>query len=392
MNRERERELLRRLADPNAKPPGPLGERSARNPASAYTCPERFERERRALFRRLPNLVGLSAECAQPGDFVTADLGGVPVVVVRQHDRSLRAFVNACRHRAATLLEGCGSLTRAIACPYHGWTYELDGRLRQRPGAEAGFDDVAKQSLSLHVVSVSEAHGLIFARAEGEGAIGVDAALHGAEAELAAYGLESYRHIETRSAEQPFNWKLVIDTFTEAYHIPWLHKATIAPDYFFDRWLFDAYGPHGRFIGVRKSVASELERADASERRLLPHATTQYLLLPNAVLCHQIDHVELWRVTPLAADRTRVATSVFAPSEPKSEKERAYWVKNLDVLLRVTSSEDFPLMARIQQNLMSGAVPDVVYGKMEPALVHFHASVDAALARDATRAAQEIRA
>jgi phenylpropionate dioxygenase-like ring-hydroxylating dioxygenase large terminal subunit len=380
MDRERERELLARLADPAAARPGPLGPHSVRNPASAYASAERFARERELLFRRLPNLVGLSAECAAAGDYLTADLGGVPIAVIRQSDGSLRGFVNACRHRAATLLAGSGKLSRGISCPYHGWTYELDGRLRQRPGAEAGFDDLPKEAFGLHPVSVREAHGLIFARAAGEEPFAVDAALHGAQAELAAYGLGRYCAIETRTAELPINWKLVVDTFTEPYHIPWLHKATIAPHYYFDRWIFDAYGPHGRFIGVRKSVAAELEKADADERRLLPHATTQYLLLPNAVLCHQIDHVELWRLTPLAVDRTRVATSLFAPRPPENERERAYWVKNLDVLLGVTNSEDFPAMARIQQNLSSGAVPEVVYGKMEPALVHFHASVDAALA------------
>jgi len=384
MNREREAELLARLADPAAERPGPLGTHSMRNSASAYACAERFARERAALFRRRPNLLGLSSECARPGDFLSADLGGVPVVAVRQSDGSLRAFVNACRHRAARLVDGCGAFPRAaISCPYHGWMYELDGRLRARPGAEPGFDDVSKAELSLHTVAVHEAHGLIFARADGAAPFDVDGALHGAQQELGAYGLADYCHIETRTQEVAFNWKLVIDTFTEPYHIPWLHKSSIAPHYYFDRWVFDAYGPHGRFIGVRKSVAAELEKPPGEERRLLPHGTTQYLLMPNAVLCHQIDHVELWRVTPLAVDRTRVATSVFAPRVPESEKERSYWVKNLDVLLGVTNAEDFPAMARIQQNLASGAVPEVVYGKMEPALVHFHESVNAALADDA---------
>jgi phenylpropionate dioxygenase-like ring-hydroxylating dioxygenase large terminal subunit len=239
---------------------------------------------------------------------------------------------------------------------------------------------VPREGLSLHPIEVREAHGLIFARARGAQPFTVDQALHGAETELSAYGLAGYAPIETRTFEVPINWKLVIDTFTEPYHIPWLHKTTIAPHYYFDRWIYDAYGPHGRFIGVRKSVAAELDKPADEAPRLLPHATTQYLLLPNAVLCHQIDHVELWRLAPLAVDRTRVSTSLFAPAEPKSEKERAYWIKNLDVLLQVTQSEDFPAMARIQRNLASGAVPEVVYGRMEPALVHFHEAVDAALA------------
>lgn len=379
MDRERERELLRRLADPAAPLPGPLGAQSRRNPASAYTCPQRFERERERLFRRLPCLVALSAELAEPGDYLCASLGGVPLLLLRQPDGGLRGFVNACRHRGATLLEGCGRVERAIVCPYHGWTYAPDGALRARPGAEPGFDDLPARDFPLHPVAVGEAHGLVFARARGGAPVDVDAALAGAGRELAAYGLGSYRHVETRTQELPINWKLVIDTFTEPYHIAWLHRRTIAPHYFSDRWIFDAYGPHSRFIGVRRSVSAELEKPEA-ERRLLPHATTQYLLLPGVVLCHQIDHIELWRLTPLAADRTRVATSVFAPREPASEKERAYWVHNLDVLLGVTNAEDFPMMARIQQNLASGALPELVYGRMEPALAHFHDAVDAALA------------
>jgi phenylpropionate dioxygenase-like ring-hydroxylating dioxygenase large terminal subunit len=379
MTPERQRELLARLEAPGAERPGPLGARSVRNAASAYTDPVRFQRELERLFRGRPLLVGLSAECPRPGDFLTANLGGVPAVVVRQADGTLRGFVNACRHRAATLVEGCGHAGRALACPYHGWTYDLDGSLRLRPGAEPGFADVERESLSLHPLAVGEGHGLVFARAAPGPAISADAALCGAEQELAHHDLARWAPIETRTFEVPINWKLVIDTFTEPYHIPWLHKASIAPHYWFDRWIFDAYGPHGRFIGLRKSLEAELEKP-AGERALLPHATTQYLYLPNAVLVHQIDHFELWRLQPLAVDRTRVSTSVIAPREPASERERAYFVKNLDVLLGVTNAEDFPMMARIQQNLASGAVPEVVYGRMEPALVHFHESIAAALA------------
>lgn len=379
MNRARELELLARLDPATAPRPGPLGERSVRNPASAYTDPERFERERAVLFRGWPSLVGLSAECPEPGDYLTADLGGVPVVAVRQRDGSLRAFVNACRHRAATLLRGQGCTRRSIVCPYHGWTYGLDGRLLARPRAEPGFDDVPRRELPLRPVAVAEAHGLVFARAGGAEPFGVEAALHGAEEELAGYGFERYCPIESRTQELPFNWKLVLDTFTEPYHIPWLHRSSIAPDYIADQWILDHYGPHSRLIGLRTSVRAELEKPDEADRRLLPHGTTQYLLLPNAVLVHQIDHLELWRLTPLAVDRTRATTSVLAPRAPASEKERAYWVKNLDALLAVTDSEDFPAMARVQANLASGAVPELVYGRMEPALVHLHRAIDAAL-------------
>ncbi|MGE0667437.1 MAG: aromatic ring-hydroxylating dioxygenase subunit alpha [Sphingomonadales bacterium] len=374
MNRQREIELLERLRTAGA--PGPLGAASLCNPAAAYTCPERFERERRALFRGTPNLVGLSAECPAPGDYVTGDLGGIPIVVVRGGDGLLRGFVNACRHRGARLLDGAGRAAAAISCPYHGWRYRTDGTLQRRPGAEPGFDDVPRGRLSLLPVEVGERHGLIFASAAG--GFDVDEALAGAQEELAAYGIGGYCHMETREQEVPFNWKLAMDTFTEPYHIAWLHKASISPHYYWDRWIFDAYGPHGRLIGVRRTVDQEFARPE-SDRRLLPHGTTQYLLLPNAVLCHQIDHIELWRFFPLSVDRTRVTTALFAPRPPETEKQRVYWRRNLDVLLQVTNSEDFPMMARIQQNLASGALPEVVYGRMEPALAHFHRAVNETL-------------
>jgi len=376
----RQVELLRRLADPAAPRPGPLGARSLRSAASRYTCPRRFARERRVLFRERPLLVGLSCELREPGDFLTAELGDVPIAVVRQEDGSLRAFVNACRHRGTTLLEGCGRARQSIACPYHGWTYRLDGSLRGIPGAEAGFDDLERATLGLHEVAAAEAYGLVFARASAGAAFRVDDVLCGAEDELADYDFARYHLFETRTQELPFNWKLVVDTFTETYHIPWLHQATIGADYFADRWIHDTYGPHSRYIGLHKSVLDELAKPCEDDWRLLPHATTQYLLLPSAILVHQFDHVELWRITPVAADRTRVATSLFSPEPPRDEKAAGYWRKNLDALLHVTGTEDFPTMARIQRNLASGALPEVVYGRMEPALVHFHEAVDAALA------------
>ena len=148
-----------------------------------------------------------------------------------------------------------------------------------------------------------------------------------------------------------------------------------------DQWIFDAYGPHPRFIGVRRGVDVEFTKENEDEWSLLPYGTIQYLLQPNAILTHQMDHLELWRLAPLAADRTVVVTSVFGPGPaPLSEKAHRYFVKNLDILLGVTNSEDFPAQCRIHQNLSSGGMPEVVYGKMEPALVHYHTALNKLLA------------
>lgn len=379
MRQERQAELLDRLVGVDTELPWNYAPSSMRNPASAYTDPARFADELRVLFRERPQFVGLTGECAAPGSFLTATLGNVPVAVVRQTDGSLRAMVNVCRHRGATLLEGRGNGgMRRIVCPYHGWTYDTAGRLLQRPAAGPGFDDLTV-TCDLHARAVAEKHGLIFVHPTSADPFDVDAQLHGAQDELADYGLAGYVHVETRVNQWKMNWKLVLDTFTEAYHIRWLHRNTIAPHFLCDL-IFDAFGPNPRTIGLRRSVVDQLRDTPRSQWTLLPHSTTQYFLVPGAMIAYQLDHIEIWRLTPVDVGTVRVATSLFAPQPPADEKALRHWTRNLDILLKVTESEDFPQMERIQKNLESGALPELVYGRIEPALVHMHRSINEALA------------
>jgi phenylpropionate dioxygenase-like ring-hydroxylating dioxygenase large terminal subunit len=375
MHATRQLALLRRfMAFKNGALPD-HAEASRRNPAAVYTDPARFERELAHLFHARPLPIGLSCECSQPGSYLTTHLGSAPVAVVRQPDGSLRGFVNACRHRGAPVLSGRGAGLASIMCPYHAWTYGLDGVLKTRP-LEWGFDDMPKTSCSLHSVAVAEKYGLVFAQARPSPAIDVDRLLEGMQSEIAEYGFERYTHFETRSREWSFNWKLVIDTFTEPYHIPALHHRSIAGDYDFRNSIWDGFGLSQRTVNFRTSIEKEIAEKPQAERRLLPHTTIEYFLLPNAVLTHQMDHAELWRAEPIGVGRTLVSTSLYAPEPPRTEAAKTHWKKNLDLLLQVTETEDFPMMEQIYRALTSGAVPELIYGKLEPALVHYHQSLD----------------
>jgi phenylpropionate dioxygenase-like ring-hydroxylating dioxygenase large terminal subunit len=375
MNHDRQLALLERYLElRNGKLPD-HGERSIRNPASAYADAERFTRELKVLFRGRPLPVGLSCECREPGSYLASRLGDLPVALVRQADGSLRGFVNACRHRGAPVLSGRGEALRSIACPYHAWNYRLDGTLRARP-LDWGFDDIEKSDCSLLPISVAEKYGLIFARADASAPISVDDLLEGMQDEIAEYGLEAYTHFETRSREWSFNWKLVIDTFTEAYHIPALHRRSIGPDYDFRNMLWDVFGLGQRTITFRNSIEKEMAEKPAAQRTLLPHTTIEYFLLPNVVLTHQLDHLEFWRAIPIDVDRTLVTTSLYAPAPPVTESAKRHWKKNLDILLKITETEDFPVMADIHRALASGALKEVIYGKLEPALIHYHQSLN----------------
>ena len=171
------------------------------------------------------------------------------------------------------------------------------------------------------------------------------------------------------------NWKLLLDTFCESYHIRTLHRSSLAPTFDSTCTLFESFGTHFLNVGFRKSVSDEFDKP-SGDKALLPYATAQYFLLPNAMLCYQVDHVELWRLEPVDVRTTRVTTSVFAMDGPVDERTDRYLRKNLDLLLDVTGGEDFPLMERIQRNLDSGALPEIVYGRNEAALVHFHSTLD----------------
>ena len=380
MRHERQVELLRRLKGREPLTAWPLADQCMRNPAAAYVDPVRFAEELRVLFRRRPLLLALSCECARPGARMTASLGGVPVVIVRQADGALKGFVNACRHRGAPVASEGDPARPQITCPYHGWVYDLDGSLLARPYAEEAFADAPKADCGLTPIQVAEGHGLIFAQAEGGEGMTADSALAGAQSELADYGLQDLVLVEARETTWDFNWKLILDTFTESYHIRALHKNSIAATYLAEVSICDMYGPHPRMIGLLKSVFDEIAKPNEADWNLLPHATAQYIFMPSGLICHQRDHIELWRVTPISVDKTLVRTSLYAAEAPTSDKARAYWKRNLDLLLQVTGTEDFPLMQQIHAALASGAVKALIYGRNEPGLIHLHASINAALA------------
>lgn len=376
MRHERQVELLARVAAAGDHLRGLQAPASVVSPARAYTDPARFERERQALFRDGPVYFGLSCELAEPGAFRAETFGGIPLAVVRQPDGGLRALVNICPHRGAPVVEPASTgTTRSFTCPYHGWVFGTDGTLKGRPLSAGAFDDVT-HDCDLRSVAVAEGHGMIFVRPGGAEPIDVDGFLSGAERDLGDFGLGSYVHIETRTHTWRMNWKLALDTFTESYHIRTLHRDSLLPRFNADCVVFDAFGRHCVSIGLRADVLDET-RKPVDDWSLLPYGTIQYFLIPNGLVVHQLDHVETWRFEPLDVSHTRLTTSIFAPTRPETDKALNYWVKNLDLLLKVTGSEDFPVMEQIQANLESGALEHLVFGRNEPPLIHYHRAVDA---------------
>ena len=380
MKRETQLELARLLQAHVKNGTTALAPDVFRNPVAAYSDAARAQLERDRLFRAQPLFMGLSCRLPDPGDYLAEEIAGVPVLLVRGSDRVLRAFANICRHRGAPVASGCGH-ARVFACPYHGWTYGLDGRLAGIPEA-AAFPGVDKSSHGLAPLPAGEKHGMIFVRLAPDGPPEIDVGEHlaGLAEEFEAYRFGGYSYFASEWMTPAINWKFGIDTFLEAYHLPALHRATVAPLIRGNLGAFDAYGDHGRMTFVRHS-SSAWDGKPVAEWEVLPHIIAVYRLMPNTVLVFQSDHLETWRMIPgETPDRSRIEFAFYTPQAATTDKARAYWKKNYDLAIKTVLDEDFALGERMQRNFMSRVQDEVIYGRNEPALIHFHQRLRAALA------------
>ena len=342
-----------------------------RNPVSAYGDAERLRLERERLYLKMPLFLTMSCRLREEGDYFADEIAGVPVLAVRGREGTLRAFANICRHRGAPVANGCGR-TRKFSCPYHGWTYGLDGKLKGIPD-ERSFAGIDKDKNGLLPLPVGERHGMIFVRLA-PGApleIDVDDFLAGLGNDFGAYGFESYSFFASQALTPKINWKFGIDTFLESYHLPALHRATVAPLIRGNTGAFDVFGDHARLTMLRYSAA-EWEGQKDGDWNVLANILPIYRLMPNSIIVFQSDHLETWRVLPGDVDRTMVEFSLYVPEPPATDKARTYWQKNYDLAIRTVLDEDFALGEKMQRGFMSGLQAEVVYGRNEPALIHFH--------------------
>lgn len=372
MKLDRQREILRRLFALEARDSTELAAAPLVNPVGVYTSAQVFEAERVRLFRERPVVACLSADVRDPGDCYATESGGVPVLIVRQADRSLRAFANICRHRGSPLAPpGPTSVSRSLVCGFHGWTYGLDGTLKARPHSVGGFAELDDACSGLVPLPVAEAHGMVLVRAGGGRAIDTGEALGAMGDEIDEFDFASYHRFGDWQSEWSANWKLLVETFLETYHVPALHPTTVGRHFVSRPSVWEPFGPNLRFHSLMKSVFDQRDR-DESEWNLLRHGTVEYFVSPNAVLNYSVDHVAVYWFEPLAPDRTRVLMTVYTPRPVELDEQRTHFEKTIALHRRVSGGEDFPKQQEVQRALASGLMREVVFGRNEPAAIHFH--------------------
>jgi phenylpropionate dioxygenase-like ring-hydroxylating dioxygenase large terminal subunit len=199
-------------------------ERARAMPKAVYTSPDFAEAEQQHIFAKEWLCAGRADALANPGDYLTMEIAGEPIIILRDREGVLRGMSNVCRHRMSTLLEGRGNV-RSIVCPYHAWTYNLDGSLRGAP-AMALNEGFCKEDVKLPPVRVEDWLGWIMVTLNPD-APSPHSALKDVENLVGYLDMGSYRETFRETFRWATNWKVLAENFMESYHLPVCHEGTI---------------------------------------------------------------------------------------------------------------------------------------------------------------------
>lgn len=345
--------------------------------ADRYYDEARWRLEVDRVFKRMPLMLAMSCELAAPGDFKTLEVAGVPVLMVRDADGSVRAYVNSCSHRGAQIVTEPSGNRRRFSCPYHAWTYDHGGNL-VAVYAEGDFGTIDKSCYGLTALPAGERAGMIWVTLDPHSPLDLDTFLCGYDGILGHFGFADWTLYDQRTVAGP-NWKIAYDGYMDLYHLPILHKNTFGPN-MPNQALYYAWGPHQRVSSPNKNLLEleEVPEDDWPERELLQSVWTifPHVSIANfdggggrAVMVSQLFPGD----SPL---ESYTVQNYVMQQPPPDDEVRAAADEQFKLLEFVVRDEDYATGLRQQRALMARPGAKVMFGRNEAGGQRFHGFLD----------------
>jgi nitrite reductase/ring-hydroxylating ferredoxin subunit len=337
-----------------------------------YTDPALWATEVEVFYKRSPIVAGMSCELPGPGAYKAQEIVGIPVLLVRDNQGCLNAFLNVCRHRGASVVPAGRGKASRFSCPYHAWTYDEAGRLIGVPHEET-FGPLDRSQHALTALPCAERAGLIFVGLTPGMSFDVDAYLAGVDKHIAGSAQETLHFGGERLIEAP-NWKIVIDGHLESYHFTALHRDSIGPNTFNNCGAIDRFGPHILITVAHKNITDLLDLPESEWHPLRDGMiTAQYVLFPGASITLFAAGVMAQMVRPAGETGRSTNTMVMGFERPANDaKTAAEQAAFLDRITSVLADEDYATGWGVQRGMSSGAQAEVVFGRNEPGVIYFH--------------------
>ncbi len=387
MSREELVAMARREVDNLANDRIDLSDEVYEIPTSAYYDPDRWKLEVDRIFKRLPLALGFSCELREPGDYRALEVVGVPVLMTRGPDGEARAFVNMCSHRGAIVVDEGAGTSRGFRCPYHAWSYDLQGNLVSIFDND-NFGDVDKSCYGLTPLPTAERSGLIWVTLNPASEVDIDLFLAGYDKMLDHLAFDDAHVIGRQNLDGP-NWKVAYDGYRDLYHIPILHRNSFGPDSAYQPDYY-AWGSHVRMVSpTRFARAADLPEGQWQTEDLTPGIWT---IFPNiSIACgrgsaaYSDQGATPYMVSQMfpgeTPEQSFTIQNFLLPETPNPDDQDRY-ADTMKMYLDVVRDEDYYTGFRVQRALKTGAKTHSLFGRNEGGGQLFHRWVQALIDTD----------
>lgn len=347
-----------------------------------YLDPQRWIDEQTRLFRSFPLIAAHVDEFAAANASLEVSLAGRSLILTKTSDGNVHAFLNACRHRSMALLEpGEHACKKRINCPYHGWSYGLDGELKGVPHA-AAFPGLDLQQFRLHEVPCEIRHGLVWVQPDPQAhPVGIADWLGDLDADFTGLGLGNLEVFRIARSTVHANWKLCVDAFLEAYHVKVLHRNSVGPFFEDSLAVFDIEGRHFRSGVARQGLdLADVEKVDLDTLR--DKISFTHFVYPNHIFIFHPDYVSQSSIIPTTHDQFDWVHRMLIPRGQNLPDRAQHWENSYRLIEGgVFQAEDLAAAEKIQRGLRAGIGDPMPLGQLEPLIRAFHDQLDRDLQR-----------